>query len=286
VREYPGGLQAFLDPQRGGSGLTTPWQRFDETTCGLQEGDLVVIAARTSMGKSIVGMQCAHHTAAKEKRPVAVFSLEMSKESLIRRLIASVARIDHQQVRSGHLSKDERLRAQRAATEIAEIPLWIDDTRARTIAAMSAALRKLKDPPRLIVVDHLQFMKATGKTENRHQELSDIVHSLKHMAGEYKATCMVLSQLNRQCEIENRRPQLSDLRETGTIEEDADIVMFVHRWERYQKYKERLEYRGLGEFLLAKQRNGPLAKFNMIFNDGYQRFDTAANDGGWGDDGE
>jgi replicative DNA helicase len=106
------------------------------------------------------------------------------------------------------------------------------------------------------------------------------------MAGEYKATCMVLSQLNRQCEIENRRPQLSDLRETGTIEEDADIVMFVHRWERYQKYKERLEYRGLGEFLLAKQRNGPLAKFNMFFNDGYQRFDTAANDGGWGDDGE
>lgn len=277
IREHPGGLNGFLNPERGGSGLKTPWPTLTEWTCGFREGELVVIAGRPSMGKSLIAMQMGYWCAGKEGLPAAVFSLEMDKASLVHRLIAGLARVDAQRLRAGYLSHDERLRAARAAAEVDEIPLWIDDTRARTIAAVSAALRKLKERPRLIIVDHLQLMRASGRAENRYNELSEIVHSLKHLAGEMKATVCLLSQLNRLCEIENRRPQLSDLRDTGSIEEDADIVMFVHRWERYMKFRERPEYKGLGEFLLAKQRNGVIGKLDMVFLGQFQKFEEATS---------
>jgi replicative DNA helicase len=224
------------------------------------------------MGKSIVGMQIAHHAAA-HGDVAAVFSLEMTKESLIRRIISAVGSVDAQRLRSGKLDREERRRAAQAAEKIAELPLWIDDTRASTIPAVTSALRKLmaKRPVRLVVIDHLQLMKGAGRFESRHQELSEISHALKHLAGQFDVTVILLSQLNRECEKAGRRPQLSDLKETGSLEEDADVVLFIHRPEQYNRQDSTL--RGQAEFILGKQRNGPTGKRDMVFQHGYQRFE-------------
>jgi replicative DNA helicase len=264
IASYPGGPNAFFTPTRGGSSVETPWPSVTAPLCGLQSGDLVLIAGRPSMGKSVAGMQIAH-CAAKAEHGVAFFSLEMTKYSLIRRLIASVGGIDAQKLRSGTLTTEERVRAARAASEIRDLPLWIDDTRARTIPAVIAALRKLMavHPVRLCVIDHLQLMKCVGRSESRHQELSEISHSLKHLAGEFGVTVVLLSQLNRDCEREKRRPQLADLKETGSLEEDADVVLFIHRPQQYNRQDPKL--RGAAEFIIAKQRNGPTGKLNMLF---------------------
>jgi replicative DNA helicase len=223
------------------------------------------------MGKSIVGMQIAH-CAAKAGHGAAFFSLEMTKDSLVRRLISSVGHVDAQRLRSGALNPEERPRALRAATDIEKLPLWIDDTRARTIPAVMAALRKLnaRHEIRLVFVDHLQLMRCTGRAESRHQELSEISHSLKHLAAEFDVTVVLLSQLNRDCEREKRRPQLADLKETGSLEEDADVVLFIHRPEQYNRQDQSL--RGQAEFIIGKQRNGPTGKLSMVFQHEYQRF--------------
>jgi replicative DNA helicase len=271
VIEGAGGLNEFFAPTRGGSGLATPWPSLTAPLCGLQRGDLVLVAGRPSMGKSIVGMQVAHG-AAKAGHGAAFFSLEMTKESLVRRLVSSIGLVDAQRLRSGTLNAEERLRATRAASEIADLPLWIDDTRARTVPAVTSALRKLiaKNAVRLVVIDHLQLMKCTGRAESRHQELSEISHSLKHLAAEFDLTVVLCSQLNRECEREKRRPQLADLKETGSLEEDADVVLFIHRPEQFNRQDESL--RGFAEFIIGKQRNGPTGKRNMRFQHEYQRF--------------
>ena len=164
------------------------------------------------------------------------------------------------------------MRAARAASEIRDLPLWIDDTRARTIPAVTSALRKLQavHTVRILVLDHLQLMRCVGRSESRHQELSEISHSLKHLAGEFGITVVLLSQLNRDCEREKRRPQLADLKETGSLEEDADVVLFIHRPEQYNRQDQSL--RGAAEFIIGKQRNGPTGKLNMRFQHEYQRF--------------
>lgn len=272
VIENAGGLNTFIAPSRGGSGVAVPWPALTAALCGLQKADLVLVAGRPSMGKSIVGMQTAHH-AAKAGEGVAYFSLEMTKDALVRRLIAAVGRIDAQRLRSGALNSDERLRACRAASEIQDLPLYIDDTRARTMPAVTAALRKLiaRHEVRLVFIDHLQLMRCTGRAESRHQELSEISHGLKHLAAEFDVTVVLLSQLNRDCEREKRRPQLADLKETGSLEEDADVVLFIHRPEQYNRQDESL--RGLAEFIIGKQRNGPTGKLNMIFLAAFQKFE-------------
>jgi replicative DNA helicase len=278
IAKYPGGINAFFSPSRAGLGVATPWPSLTKSTCGLQKDDLVLVAARPSMGKSIVGMQLAYK-AAQTGHGAAFFSLEMAKENLVSRLISGVALVDYQRLRSGNLSADERHRALLAASEIEGLPLRIDDTRARTIPAVSAALRKLRglQSVRLVIIDHLQLMKSTGRAENRHHELSEISHALKHLAGDMAVTVVVLSQLNRECERERRRPQLSDLKETGSLEEDADLVFFIHRPERYDRDDPSLK--GVTEFILAKQRNGPTGKLHMVFRPEYQRFDERAPEG-------
>jgi replicative DNA helicase len=272
IRNYPGGINAFLNPTRGGSGIATPWPTVTAALCGLQKADLVLVAGRPSMGKSVTAMQIAHH-AAKQGHGAAFFSLEMTKDSLVRRLIAAVGRVDAQRLRSGQLDRDERLKASRAASEIDDVPLWIDDTRARTIPAITAALRKLiaRHEVGLVIIDHLQLMKCTGRVESRHHELSEISHSLKHLAGELDVPVVLLSQLNRDCEREKRRPQLADLKETGSLEEDADVVLFIHRPEQYNRQDESL--RGVAEFIIGKQRNGPTGKVNMLFLHAFQKFE-------------
>jgi replicative DNA helicase len=233
--------------------------------------DLFLVAGRPSMGKSIIGMALGHH-AAKLGEGVAVFSLEMTKESLVRRMISAVGMVDAQCLRTGTLDREERLRVAAAASQIEALPLWIDDTRARTVPAVTSALRKLiaRRPVRLIIIDHLQLMKGVGRFENRNQELSEISHSLKHLAGQLDVTVILLSQLNRECEKAARRPQLSDLKETGSLEEDADIVLFIHRAEQFKRGDPGL--RGQAEFIIGKQRSGPTGKQSMLFQHQYQRF--------------
>jgi replicative DNA helicase len=279
ITHYPGGVPAFVTRKRGGVGIETPWLPVTETLGGgLHKGELFITAGRPSMGKSVVGMQIAHRAAA-DGHTVAVISLEMSKEALVERLLCGIAAVDCQKLRAGYLNVKERQKLLTAAADIEALPLSIHETRARTIPAITAALRKLaaKHPVDLIVLDHLQLMTSTGRRreQTRHEELSEILHELKHTAVKMNASVVVLSQLNRQCEIENRPPQLSDLKETGAAEEDADVVMFVHRPERYAKNHDRAELRGLAEFIIAKQRCGPVGKKDMVFLSGIQRFELS-----------
>jgi replicative DNA helicase len=271
MTSFPGGINSFLMPPRNGVGAETPWPRLTASLCGLHRGDLFLVAGRPSMGKSIVGMQLAHHAAGLGEG-VAVFSLEMTEDSLIRRLISAVGCVDAQRFRAGRLDAAERLKVLTAASQIKGLPLFIDDSRARTIPAVTSALRKLiaKHPIRVVVVDHLQLMRSMGRVENRHQELSEISHSLKNLAGQFNVTVILLSQLNRECEREARRPRLADLKETGSLEEDADVVLFVHRPEQYNRQDSTL--RGRAEFIIGKQRNGPTGKLAMRFQHEYQRF--------------
>ncbi len=282
MSDYPGGIGAFLEPQRHAAGIPTPWPALTSSTGGMRPGEFWVIAGRPSMGKSVAGVQMAINAAKylEEHEPgkgAAIFSLEMSAESLVYRMLSSEGRVDAQRFRGGFLNHDERRKLNGAVGDIQALPLEIDDTRARTVPAMVSALRKLaaKMKPRIIVVDHLTEMNVGARAESYRVGYSDIVKGLKHVAVDFGATMILLAQLNRKCEDENRRPQLSDLKETGSIEEVADVVTFVHRWERYQKFRGREEYRGTAELLLAKQRNGPVGMCNLVFLANQQRFETA-----------
>lgn len=283
VRNYPGGVHQFVSRKQGGVGITMPWPPLTEMLGGgMHAGELFLVAGRPSMGKSLAGMQMAHQ-AAKGGHGSAVFSLEMSKESLTERLLCGIARVDHQKFRAGYLNATEKAKLTEIAADLEELPLWIDDSRARAIPAMIQALRRLcaRHPVEVVMVDHLQLMTSGGNRkgqDRRNQELSEILHDFKHEATKMNATFVVLSQLNRQCEIENRQPQLSDLKDTGTAEEDADVVMFVHRPERYAKNHSREDLRGHAEFIIAKQRNGPVGLKNMVFIANWQRFECCVED--------
>jgi replicative DNA helicase len=229
------------------------------------------------MGKSVIGMQQAL-TSASQEIGVAYVSLEMSKEALVRRLVAGISLVDAHRARSGFLNGDERRRMLEAAADLQTLPLFIDESRAHTPLAISTALRKLKAQKSvgLVIVDHLQLMKATGRPESRHQELSEICHGFKRLAGQMDCVVMVLSQLNRSCEQERRLPNLSDLKESGSIEEDADTVIFIHRPEMYRRDDASL--RGKAELIVAKQRTGPTGKLAMTFLSGFQLFEEASTD--------
>jgi replicative DNA helicase len=229
------------------------------------------------MGKSIVMMQMAHW-AAKHDYGVAVISLEMTKESLIERLCCSIGRVDSQKLRAGYLNADERRRLLCAYSEIDTLPMYTDDTHLSTVPEIVAACRKLQARHKLsvIFVDHLQLMRSVSRIDNRHGQLSEISHAFKHLAAKTETAVVLLSQLNRECEKEKRAPRLSDLRESGTLEEDADVVMFVHRPEMY--HRDREDLRGVAEFIIGKQRNGPTGKRQMVFLQDMQKFETRASD--------
>ena len=268
---YPGGIQAFMQPLKGGAGISLPWPFLTKALCGLHRGDLFLVAGRPSMGKSVVAVQLGYHAAA-QGEGVALISLEMDKASIIRRLISAVGNVDAQRFRTGILDREERKRVADAVAQIDGVPLWIDDTRARTVPAVTSALRKLiaHHAVRVVIIDHLQLMKGTGRFESRHHELSEISHALKHLAGQLNVTVVLLSQLNRECEKEKRSPRLADLKETGSLEEDADVVLFVHRPEQYNRQEPALH--GHAEFIIGKQRNGPTGKRKMLFQKEFQRF--------------
>jgi replicative DNA helicase len=282
LRDYEGGINAFLDPSKRIKGLSTGFTKLDEYTGGLHGGDLVIIAARPSMGKTALALNIAQHVALKLKQTVAVFSLEMSQESLLTRMLCSAARVDSQRFRAGYLTQEERRKLNQALHELVEAPLYIDDTPGVHLMDMHAKLRRLQSERKLglVIVDYLQLMSGQGRFENRNQEVSALSRGMKLLAKELNVPMMVLSQLSRAVETRqgDHRPQLSDLRESGSIEQDADVVGFIFREEVYQRDREDL--RGLAEFIVAKQRNGPVGTVNLVFLHSQTKFENRAEDTG------
>ena len=288
LENYEGGLTAFLDPSKRIKGISSGFAKFDEMTGGLHGGDLFILAGRPSMGKTALALNVAQHVALKMKQAVAIFSLEMSQESLLTRMLCAAARVDSQKFRAGYLSQEERRKLNQALHELVEAPLYIDDSAGLHLMDMHAKLRRLEaerqsqghGPVGLVIVDYLQLMTGRGRFENRNQEVSALSRGMKLLAKELNVPMMVLSQLSRAVETRqgDHRPQLSDLRESGSIEQDADLVAFVFREEIYRRDREDL--RGLAELIIAKQRNGPVGTVNLVFLHAQTKFENRAEDTG------
>ncbi len=257
------------------TGLATGYERFDELTSGLQRGDLVVVAGRPSMGKTAFALNVAQHAAVKDKRKVGVFSLEMTKEQLFLRLLCSQAKVDAHRLRTGTLSKADWTKLTLAFGQLADAEMHIDDTAGISILEMRAKARRLKLERGLdlLVVDYLQLVRGRTRYENRTQEISDISRSLKALAKELDVPLVAISQLSRAPETRggDHRPQLSDLRESGAIEQDADLVSFIFREEVYRPDEEN---RGRATLIIGKQRNGPIGDVDLVFLKEFTRFEN------------
>jgi replicative DNA helicase len=279
---FEGGINVFLDPSKRIKGTSTGFYKFDEMTAGMHEGELIILAARPSMGKTALALNIAHHVATNIQDPktVAVFSLEMSNDSLLTRMICASAMVDQQKFRAGFLNQDERRRLQMELGRLVQAPLYIDDTSGTNLMDVHAKLRRLKAEQGLglVIIDYLQLMSSRGRSENRNQEVSAISRGLKLMAKEMKVPFLVLSQLSRAPETRpgDHRPQLSDLRESGSIEQDADLVMFIYREEVYNRDREDLK--GKAKLIIAKQRNGPIGDVNLVFIHHATKFENPLND--------
>ena len=284
ITEYEGGINAFLDTSKRIKGTSTGLLKFDELTGGLREGELFILAARPAMGKTALALNIAQHVAENPKNPkaVAVFSLEMSKESLLTRMLCASARVDQQRFRAGYLNADERRSLQEAMYRMVEAPLFLDDTAGTNLMDVHAKLRRLQaeQDVGLVVIDYLQLMQGRGRFENRVQEISSLSRGLKLMSKELRLPFLVLSQLSRAPESRpgDHRPMLSDLRESGSIEQDADLVAFIFREEVYRPDKESLK--GMAELILAKQRNGPTGRVKLAFLNRYTKFENLSADTG------
>ena len=264
------------------TGVATGLNRFDDMTAGLQPGDLVIIAGRPSMGKTSFAMNIAENAAIGNQIPTAIFSMEMSGEQLAMRLISSLGRIDQQKVRTGKLDDIDWKRVSSAISIMSKAPMYIDDTGGLTPTELRARARRLKRDHNLglMVVDYLQLMQVPGTRENRATEISEICRSLKGMARELKVPVIALSQLNRSVEQrDDKRPIMSDLRESGSIEQDADLIAFIYRDEVYNKDT---EDKGIAEIIIGKQRNGPTGTVRSTFLGQFTRFENyAAEDGSY-----
>ena len=263
------------------TGLSTGYDLLDNLTSGFQSSELLILAARPSMGKTAFALNLAENVAVRANKPVAIFSLEMSKESLLLRLLSADARIDSHKFRTGHLNQDDKARIPKSLSRLSEAPLWIDDAGSATVVEMGAKLRRLKRDKGLdlVIVDYLQLVSARGRFGNRNEEVSSITRGLKALAKELKVPMLVLSQLTRAPEREDREPRLADLRESGAIEQDADVVMFIHRPNFYKKSDEvSMEERGETDLIIAKQRNGPTDNVRFVFQGSFTRFELRAPD--------
>ena len=279
-----GSIDALYEQGREVTGLATHYIDFDRMTSGLQESELIVIAARPSMGKTALAINIAQNSAIRDGKVVAVFSLEMSKESLLRRLLASEAQVNSRKIQTGFLPKEDKGKLLSALERLMESKMFIDDTPGITLPEMRAKARRLKQQEGkldLIVVDYLQLMTGTNSTgkkgfENRTQEVSSISRGLKALAKEMKVPVLALSQLSRGSEQRagDKKPLLSDLRESGSIEQDADVVAFIHREEYYNRDDE--ELRGKAEIIVAKQRNGPTGSVHLLYLSDFTLFANPA----------
>ena len=263
------------------TGVPTGFTKFNEMTAGLQRSDLIIIAGRPSMGKTTFAMDIARHVGVKEDIPVAIFSLEMSKEQLGIKMLCAEGRVSSNKVRTGYLAKSDWPNLTNAAGKLSDAPIFIDDSPGLTALDIRARARRLqaeldKDLG-LIIIDYLQLMRGMGKIESRQLEISEITRALKEMAKELNVPVVALSQLSRAVESRDRKiPQLSDLRESGSIEQDADVVVFLFREEVYNHDTENA---GIAEIIIGKQRNGPIGQFKAAFIKEYPRFENYADTG-------
>ncbi len=274
-------LEKIFSEGRRITGLGTGYPGLDNETAGLQPSELIILAARPSMGKTALALNIAENVALRQREPVAIFSLEMSKESLLLRMLASEARVDAHKFRTGHLSRDDWSKVTGALASLGDAPIWIDDSASSTVLEMGAKARRLKRDRglSLMIVDYLQLVvpTGTGRNSNRQEEVAGMSRALKGLAKELKVPIVVLSQLTRAPEREDRKPQLADLRESGAIEQDADVVLFINRPNFYKSDMPE-EDRAKAEIIIAKQRNGPTGTRNFVFLARHTRFEEAAPD--------
>jgi len=260
------------------TGVPTGFEKIDELTSGLQKSELIIIAGRPSMGKTAFALNIASHAAVEMGLPVAIFSLEMAKEQLAMRMLASEAKVDSQRLRQGRLGETDWPKLTIAAGRLSDAPIFIDDKPAIMVLEMKAKARRLKAESglELIVLDYLQLMRGGGNRDSREQEISEISRSLKALAKELNVPVIALSQLNRKVEDRtNRRPQMADLRESGAIEQDADLIAFIYRDELYNKSEDNPE-KGMAEIIIGKQRNGPVGTVKLAFLEKYTSFENLA----------
>ncbi|MGA7379878.1 MAG: replicative DNA helicase [Terriglobales bacterium] len=283
VKESFGSVDALLQRGQRITGLATHYADLDEMTSGFQRADLVIIAGRPSMGKTAFAMNIAENAAIEDQKVVGMFSLEMSREALLLRLLCSRARVDSHKMRTGSLWRDDMAKVVHAMDELAHAPIFIDDTPGIVLSEMRAKARRLKQSQGkldLLIVDYLQLMSGGGRRfENRTQEVSAISRGLKGLAKELSVPVIALSQLSRAPESRggDHRPQLADLRESGSIEQDADVVAFIFREEVYKQDDPDLQ--GKAELIIAKQRNGPTGKVKLAFIKNSTRFESLAEGG-------
>ena len=260
------------------TGVATGFDKIDDITSGLQKSDLIIIAGRPSMGKTAFALNIAQYAALEMGVPVAIFSLEMAKEQLATRMLAAEARVDSQRLRKGFLGETDWPKLTTAAGRLSEAPIYIDDTPAITAIEMKAKSRRLKaeNGLGLIILDYLQLMRGNSSRDSREQEISEISRSLKALAKELSVPVIALSQLNRKVEDRtSRRPQMADLRESGAIEQDADLIAFIYRDEVYNRSDDNPE-KGIAEIIIGKQRNGPTGTVKLAFQEKYTRFENLA----------
>ncbi|MEI8388570.1 MAG: replicative DNA helicase [bacterium] len=262
------------------TGVSSGFYDLDNLTAGFQPSDLIIVAARPSMGKTAFCLNIAQEVGIKNKKPVAVFSLEMSKEQLVQRMLCSEAEIDSNRLRTGHMHTDDWAKLSKAMGEMGDCPIFIDDSPGATVTDIRAKCRRLCMEQKelgLIIIDYLQLMEGSGpKKFDRVQEISQISRGLKNLARELKTPIIALSQLSRAVEArQNKKPMLSDLRESGSIEQDADIVMFIYREDYYDP--ENLDKKGKADIIIAKQRNGPVGSVELLFHGSIVKFKNPVN---------
>ena len=261
------------------TGMPTGWADFDEKTAGLQRGDLIIVAGRPSMGKTTLAMNIAENVAIQAHEPVAVFSMEMPGEHLAMRLMSSLGQIDQHRIRTGKLEEDDWPRLTSAIQLLSDAKLFIDDSSALTPTEVRARARRLQREHGqlgLVMIDYIQLMQVPRHTENRTQEVAEISRSLKALAKELNVPVIALSQLNRSLEQRaDKRPVMSDLRESGSLEQDADLICFIYRDEVYHPES---PDKGIAEIIIGKQRNGPIGTVKLTFRGQYTRFDSFAPD--------
>jgi len=277
-------LEKRYAEKRAVTGTSTGYKDLDEVTSGLQPSDLLIIAGRPSMGKTAFAMNLARNASFESEGPnsVAVFSLEMSAQQIALRMLASEARVNMSLLRTGRFSSDDWRKLAAASGALAESPIFIDDTPSISVLELRSKCRRLKKETgglAVIIIDYLQLMSGRAGAERREQEISEITRSLKGLAKELEVPVIALSQLNRSLESRaDKRPMMSDLRESGAIEQDADVIMFIYRDEVYNK---KPENEGLAEVIIAKQRNGPTGTVNLTFLHEFTRFENYASHGGF-----
>lgn len=275
-------MEARMSGDYVDAGAETGLVKFDEMTGGLHNGELIILAARPSMGKTALAMNIAEHASIVQKLPVLFVSLEMSGIELADRMLCSLARVNGHRLRNGSVSSDDRDRLIRKANEVSQAPLYVDDSPSRTVSEIAAAARRIKRRQGelgMIVIDYLQLIEPDNSRDPRQEQVAKIARRLKGLARELEVPLLCLSQLNRQAEdSKDHRPKLSHLRESGAIEQDADVVMFVHREEYYHRGEDKAAVAGQAEIIIAKQRNGPVGDVELTWEADFTRFSDRAPD--------